>query len=138
MKGIPTSFPASVDLSTLTPAIGFTLNGVVSSYSGYSVSGAGDINGDGVADLIIGANVQIQIQGPAMWCLENRVIGSSGSITLSSLNGGNGFVLPGVASSDSGYSVSGAGDINGDGVADLIIGAPLGQVLLQGELCGVW
>ena len=51
-------------------------------------------------------------------------LGSTGSLALSSLNGSNGFVLPGVAGSESGYSVSGAGDINGDGVADLIIGAP--------------
>ena len=35
MKGIQTSFPASVDLSTLTPTTGFTLNGVASSGSGY-------------------------------------------------------------------------------------------------------
>ena len=56
MKGIQTSFPASVNLSTLTPATGITLNGVTISNSGISVSGAGDINGDGVADLIIGAH----------------------------------------------------------------------------------
>jgi hypothetical protein len=39
-------------------------------------------------------------------------------------NGNNGFVLQGVAAGDySGYSVSGAGDINGDGFSDMIIGA---------------
>ena len=46
------------------------------------------------------------------------------SMNLSALNGSNGFRLDGEAAGDnSGRSVSGAGDINGDGVDDLIIGA---------------
>ena len=124
MKNIPTSFPASIDLGTLTPAMGFTLNGVAGSYSGRSVSGAGDINGDGVADLIIGAYGANSQAGASYVVFGKPGIGSTGSLPLSSLNGANGFVLPGVASSESGYSVSGAGDVNVDGVADLIIGAP--------------
>ncbi len=123
MKGTQTSFPVSVDLSTLTPGAGFVLNGMVGSYSGFSVSGAGDINGDGVADLIIGAPETNSGVGASYVVFGNLGIGSSSSVALSSLNGSNGFVLTDVAGS-SGYSVSGAGDINGDGVADLIIGAP--------------
>ncbi len=118
MKGTQTSFPASVDLSTLNPSVGFALNGAAISRSGASVSGAGDINGDGIADLIIGA--------PYAAGASYVVFGKPGigSLDLSNLNGDNGFVLPGVADSGSGNSVSGAGDINGDGIADLIIGAP--------------
>ena len=45
-------------------------------------------------------------------------------IQLSSLDGTNGFAINGIAAGDfSGYSVSSAGDINGDGFDDLIIGA---------------
>ena len=48
------------------------------------------------------------------------------NIDLSSLNGSNGFKLSGVAAYDySGESVASAGDVNGDGFADLIVGAPL-------------
>ena len=47
------------------------------------------------------------------------------SINLSSLNGSNGFRLDGEAEGDSsGSSVSNAGDVNGDGFDDLIVGAP--------------
>jgi hypothetical protein len=49
-------FPASIDLSTLNGTDGFVLNGIdPSDFSGRSVSCAGDVNGDGVDDLIIGA-----------------------------------------------------------------------------------
>ena len=48
-----------------------------------------------------------------------------GTINLSALDGTDGFALNGVEDIDgSGRSVSGAGDINRDGVDDLIIGAP--------------
>ena len=51
-------------------------------------------------------------------------LGSSGSLALSSLNGTNGFVLNGEKTNDnSGISVASAGDVNGDGIADLVIGA---------------
>ncbi len=88
------------------------------------MSGAGDINGDGVADLIIGAPQTNSYAGASYVVFGKVGIGSTGSIALSSLDGSNGFVLNGVANSYSGYPVSGAGDINGDRVDDLIIGAP--------------
>ena len=51
-------------------------------------------------------------------------IGSGGVIELSELDGNDGFVLNGIDEYDrSGVAVSGSGDINGDGVDDLIIGA---------------
>ena len=45
-------------------------------------------------------------------------------VLVSTLNGANGFELDGVAASDrSGFSVATAGDVNGDGIQDIIIGA---------------
>ncbi len=47
------------------------------------------------------------------------------SLDLAALDGTNGFVINGIDAWDrSGCSVSGAGDVNGDGFDDLIIGAP--------------
>ncbi len=94
---------------------------------GRSVSGAGDVNGDGLADVIVGA----PSAGPA----GNNPAGKSYvvfgkahglALNLADIEAGNGgFVINGVDAYDqSGYSVSGAGDVNGDGLADVIVGAP--------------
>ena len=49
-------YPANIDLSSLDGSNGFKLSGAeVFDLSGWSVAGAGDVNGDGFADLIVGA-----------------------------------------------------------------------------------
>ena len=54
-----------------------------------------------------------------------RASGFGASLDLATLDGTNGFRLDGIDAGDgSGASVAGAGDVNGDGFADLIIGAP--------------
>jgi Ca2+-binding RTX toxin-like protein len=125
------AFGPVVELSALSGADGFVLNGGnANDWSGYSVSSAGDINGDGVDDLIIGAPLAdpngSERAGTSYLVFGGSGLGSSGTIDLSGLSGADGFVLNGVDEYDrSGSSVSAAGDINGDGVDDLIIGAPL-------------
>ncbi|MEM9272374.1 MAG: DUF4347 domain-containing protein [Cyanobacteria bacterium P01_F01_bin.143] len=119
----PTIYPAEIELSALNGSNGFVLNGIAAGdQSGFSVSSAVDVNGDGLADLIIGANKANSYAGESY-----VVFGSSNpssAIELSALDGSNGFVLNGIAANDqSGISVSNAGDLNGDGLADLIIGA---------------
>jgi hypothetical protein len=115
----------SLSLSSLSGVNGFQLTGeAANSYSGISVSAAGDINGDGHADLLIGAKGYNSNAGRGYVVFGGFGIGSSGTLSLSSLNGVNGFKLDGESgSSDSSGSVSTAGDINGDGYADLLIGA---------------
>ncbi|MCC5633711.1 hypothetical protein LC613_40515 [Nostoc sphaeroides CHAB 2801] len=122
-----TGFPASIDLSTLNGSNGFKINGIAANdLSGYSVSGAGDINGDGIDDIIIGANLADPtgtLSGQS-YLIFGRESGFSPSIDLSTLNGSNGFKINGIAPGDrSGTSISRAGDINGDGIDDVIIGA---------------
>ena len=58
-----------------------------------------------------------------MWSF-GRSAGFASAIDLSSLDGTTGFRLDGEAADDrSGFSVSDAGDVNGDGFDDLIVGA---------------
>ncbi len=92
-------------------------------YSGVSVSGAGDVNGDGFDDLLIGANgdddggdnagqTYLILGSPtAVWGMDYDL-----SFADASFRGEDAYDL-------SGGSVSGAGDVNGDGFDDILIGA---------------
>ncbi|MEL6342765.1 MAG: MopE-related protein [Myxococcota bacterium] len=85
--------------------------------AGVSVSGAGDVNGDGFSDVIIGADGVSSSTGAAYVSLG----GVSGTLSLSKAS----MRMSGVTAGDKvGASVSSAGDFDGDGYADLIIGAP--------------
>ncbi|WOF72537.1 integrin alpha [Parvibaculaceae bacterium PLY_AMNH_Bact1] len=115
-----------IDLGDLDGTDGFSIEGVASDdYSGGSVSSAGDVNGDGFDDLIIGATgVDENGSGAgAAYIVFGKASGFGANLGLAGLDGTNGFRLEGVAAGDwAGMSVSGAGDVNGDGFDDVIVG----------------
>ena len=117
-------FASALDLSTLNGSTGFRLDCVsVYDRSGVLVSSAGD----GFDDLIIGAQ-SADPDGNDNAGESYVVFGASGgfasAIDLSDLNGTTGFRIDGIdPDDDSGGSASSAGDVNGDGFDDLIIGA---------------
>ena len=119
-----------IDLTFLTSAQGFIIQGDVSgNRAGWSVSNAGDVNGDGIADVIVGARYGDNggsFAGEA-YVLFGKTSGFT-NIDLSSFTLADGFIIQGDAANDqAAYSVSYAGDVNGDGIDDVIVGAPYGD-----------
>ncbi|NEP80128.1 MAG: hypothetical protein F6K39_19355, partial [Okeania sp. SIO3B3] len=123
------NFPENINPSNLNGNNGITIEGTdIGSFSGSAVNEAGDVNNDGIDDIIIGAfgsdNGDNENTGKAY-----IVFGSDGdlppNINLSDLNGNNGFAVAGVNEFEyAGLAVGGSGDFNGDGIDDIFISAP--------------
>ncbi len=135
--GTPVGDRQVIDLTTLTATQGFIILGETNDgRAGRSVSSAGDVNGDGFDDVIVGAPLGYSASGKAG---EAYVVFGSGSgfgtavagrqvIDLTTLIADEGFIIQGDrAYVRAGYSVSSAGDVNGDGFEDLIVGVPSGN-----------
>ncbi|MFL5748993.1 MAG: hypothetical protein ACJ767_00085 [Chloroflexota bacterium] len=116
----------TVDLGALGSA-GFSIDGATSGDSaGVSVAGAGDVNGDGRPEAIVG----VDNDGPRDRAGAAYVVFGKASTTPVDLLtfglpgvGHPGFRIDGAQTQDFAYTVSGAGDMNGDGLGDVIVGA---------------
>lgn len=99
-----------------TPVIQLERN-QAGAYMGFSVSFAGDVNGDGYSDVVVGANYydngQTDEGAAFIYQGSSSGVSSTPALLLESNQGSARF----------GGSVSGAGDVNGDGYGDLIVGA---------------
>ena len=120
-----------VKASKMDQTDGFAITGLGNeNFSAYSVSGAGDVNGDGIGDILVGDTTNSNKPG-AVYVIFG-VDGNRADLDVSELDGSNGFVINGVTADDQlGFAVSNAGDMNGDGFDDFVIGGP-GELLSSG------
>ncbi|MBK8261335.1 MAG: FG-GAP repeat protein [Nannocystis sp.] len=109
---------------------GYVIDGVAAADRlGSLVAGLGDINGDGVDDLAIGAPLADDAGPDSGRAL--MVLGGSARPSASSVAAGeHGFVISGRRERDRlGSSISGAGDLSGDGLAELLVCAPRAELV---------
>ncbi|MGN7614577.1 hypothetical protein ACQZV8_21105, partial [Magnetococcales bacterium HHB-1] len=130
--GQASGWSASVALSSLDGSNGFRVDGLTANdQSGGAVDGIGDFNGDGLDDFLVSASwrdPEGRSEAGESYIIYGQTSGWGASLSLSSIDGSNGLSLKGVDANDkSGTSAHGAGDINGDGFSDIIIGAPNGD-----------
>ena len=132
--GQKNSKQTTFDLDNLNGNNGFSVSGLDAEHNLGNAVSAGDLNGDGIDDLVLGAaNAGLNVTSYGYSYSENNgeayVIfgqrnGFDSDFDLNSLNGNNGFILKGIDPSDLlGTAVASAGDLNGDGIDDLAVSA---------------
>ncbi|WP_162806792.1 calcium-binding protein [Sphingosinicella terrae] len=105
------SYDADIDVANMRPDQGFTIISSSQQWIGAQISLAGDVNGDGIDDIIIGTRID----------LAHVIFGKKdgfGTINVDNLKDSEGFTILGA-----GTHVASAGDFNRDGVDDLLVAA---------------
>lgn len=106
-------------------------------WTGWAVAPAGDVNGDGFDDIIVGAPQSDIVTNDGSMVMENNGAAyvlfsdATGTFpTITEVRGGiRGFGILGAAVGDNaGFAVAGGVDINGDGLSDVVVGAPYASV----------
>jgi hypothetical protein len=110
---------STYDASDLNGSNGFRINGAAGVSGNTSIAAAGDVNGDGFGDLIA-STYGWGASGAAYVVFGGNTL--PGEVDVAALDGSNGFRIEGLEGDDySSWSVTAAGDVNGDGFDDIIV-----------------
>jgi hypothetical protein len=118
-----------IDVSDIKGSVGYKIIGKNwggLQFSGFGVFNGGDVNADGVADVIVGAYPAspngMKEAGITYVVYGGKNVPTNGTFNVTSLNGENGFAIYGTAAQDfTGRIVSSATDLNNDGIHDIVI-----------------
>ncbi len=118
-----------IELADMNSGVrGWTIYGAAAGDDfGASVALAGDVNDDGLEDIIVGAPSADPNgnRSGAAYVIFGGSIPAAGVLNVTALDGSNGFMMPGAAAGDqAGWDVAGLGDVNGDNIADFAVSAP--------------
>ena len=118
-----------VDTASLAAA-DYCFTGVMTGYgAGNSVSSAGDVDGDGLDDILVGSPVLGMWDAGRVDLVLGASLGATREIGLA--DAGYAFIGPEIDAT--GFSVSSAGDVDGDGLDDILVGSPFGQTWTGGK-----
>jgi hypothetical protein len=117
------AYPVTIDPTLSSPAFATLDGGQAEARFGYQVAGAGDVNGDGYADVIVGAIFYDagQTDEGAAFVFH----GSANGIAAGSPAAAAARLESNQSLSYFGATVAGAGDVNNDGYDDVVVGAQL-------------
>ncbi|MEZ5926132.1 MAG: hypothetical protein R3D57_17315 [Hyphomicrobiaceae bacterium] len=135
-------FPSTFDTASLDGSNGFAIVSGIESWNQRSLASIGDINGDGFDDLLMGWIDQpiLDADGTFLGYKSSGYVvfgagggpgGGAATVDIDALDGSNGFAIPSFSGDlHIGNSVTGLGDVNGDGIADFAIGSRFGHVYI--------
>lgn len=127
--GSSQAFGATINAQNLNGSDGVRISGEASNDRAGSSVAVIDLDGDGAAEAVLGAPFatgQGQSDAGVVYVVAaGSLVGTVGDFALASVNGSNGFRFEGgVANGQLGASLSSAGNLNGAGPDDLLVGAP--------------
>ncbi len=102
-------------------------------FLGDALASPGDINGDGLADIVLGAPFGALGDGVAYVLYGQTTLADEPVLEIGTPGPREGFVLQGDVLAGLGWSVAGAGDVNGDGIEDLLLGAIDSSIEVEDE-----
>lgn len=135
--GSATGFPAEFDLTKIDGTNGFAITDQQPSiHLGITIAGAGDVNGDGLSDLVANrawVDSALQQGFPGAFVIFGRNGAFPAAIDPLALNGTNGYFIKARTEHAFTNQVAGLGDIDGDGFDDLVVSILSGYFGYPGE-----